>query len=148
MLFRSGTGSAIVYVPAVEGNVDLTIDAVEAEVMSFLVTGVTVASDNKSVIISFSENAVAVMSDANINGGGSGSNVINVKKNGNTNSSSVTVTVNANGTVTISSSDAFENNATIKIDAPIVNASGKQVKASTITLSLIGTTWTSDINNK
>ena len=142
-----GASSETVYIGTVLGNVDLTVTAIRVKTMSFLVKGATVSTDETKAIISFSENAVRLSPDYGQNG-----NVIDVKYDGSTSDNSATAVVNNDGTVTVtlSSSNKFTTGATIRIDAPVVNAAGQQVKAATITLTKNATTgvWTANVVNK
>ena len=137
--------SGNVIIPPVAGNVDLTITSIKVETVSFLVTGVTLSADKKAVTISFSEDAIALSADiAHSNSG----NCIYITSDGSSDASASGAVVNNDGTVTVTVSTALADGATIKIDAPVVNANGKQVKAATITLTDIDDEATWEIKHK
>ena len=144
-----GASSETVYIGTVLGNVDLTVTAIRVKTMSFLVKGATVSTDETKAIINCSENAVRLSPDITYNGTG---NTIDVVYDGTNKDTSATAVVNNDGTVTVtlSGSNKFTAGATIRIDAPVVNAAGQQVKAATITLTKNATTgvWTANVVNK
>ena len=136
----AGTASETITVLSANGDLDLSITDIEVVLKSFFIESVKVNSTS-SVTLVFTEVVKALSPDIAY---GTGDNLLKVDGDGSSKSWTLDescisgigtkeITITAKSTE--ATAKALEDGAKITVDAPFLNAKGKQVKACTITLT-------------